>query len=156
MIFMEYLVRMISGHVWDSLGPGYSERVYHNAFEVALRMNSVSYETERIIPIFFQGHNVGNVRADLIIEQSMIVELKSVVKLKDDNRNQIRNYMKLTGITKGMLVNFPSVSGPVEIEVFTDDPVGRTFISDNINECPCTANSDTGGSPGCSGSSGSQ
>jgi GxxExxY protein len=116
---MEYLVRMVANHVWDSLGPGYSERVYHNAFEVALRMNSVSYETERIIPIFFQGHNVGNLRADLVIDQSVIVELKSIVRLKEENRNQIKNYMKLMTLGTGILVNFPSVSGPVEVEVFS-------------------------------------
>ena len=136
---MEYLVRMISEHVWSSLGPGYSERVYHNAFEVALRMNSFNYETERIIPIFFQGHNVGNVRADLVLDNQMIVELKSVTKLKEENRNQIRNYMKLTGLKLGMLVNFPSVSGPVEIEV---------FMSDTINECT-SANRDSGAGSTC-------
>jgi GxxExxY protein len=139
---MEYLVRMISEHVWNSLGPGYSERVYHNAFEVALRMNSVCYETERIIPIFFQGHNVGNLRADLVIDQCIIVELKSVAKLKEENRNQIKNYMKLMKLNTGILVNFPSVSGPVEIEV---------FMSDTINEC--TANSDSDAGTLCTGTS---
>jgi len=141
---MEYLVRMIATHVWSSLGPGYSERVYHNAFEVALRMNSVCYETERIIPIFFQGHNVGNLRADLIIDQRMIVELKSVVRLKEENRNQIRNYMKLMGLNSGILVNFPSVSGPVEVEV---------FMSDTNNEC--TANGDSAPGPVDAGGPGS-
>ena len=141
---MEYLVRMIATHVWSSLGPGYSERVYHNAFEVALRMNSVCYETERIIPIFFQGHNVGNLRADLIIDQRMIVELKSVVRLKEENRNQIRNYIKLMGLNSGILVNFPSVSGSVEVEV---------FMSDTNNEC--TANSDSGPGPVDAGGPGS-
>jgi GxxExxY protein len=146
---MEYLVRMVANHVWDSLGPGYSERVYHNAFEVALRMNSVSYETERIIPIFFQGHNVGNLRADLVIDQCMIVELKSVARLKEENRNQIKNYMKLMTLDTGILVNFPSVSGPVEVEVYK----GQTFMSDTINER--TANSDSGTGTGtlCTGSS---
>jgi len=139
---MEYLVRMISEHVWNSLGPGYSERVYHNAFEVALRMNSVCYETERIIPIFFQGHNVGNLRADLVIDQCIIVELKSVAKLKEENRNQIKNYMKLMKLNTGILVNFPSVAGQVEIEV---------FMSDNINEC--TANSDSNAGTLCTGTS---
>lgn len=144
---MEYLVRMVANHVWDSLGPGYSERVYHNAFEVALRMNSVCYETERIIPIFFQGHNVGNLRADLVIDQCMIVELKSIVRLKEENRNQIKNYMKLMKLDTGILVNFPSVSGPVEIEVYNTDPKGQTFMSDTINEQQ-TATSDIGAGTG--------
>ena len=112
---------MISEHIWHDLGPGYSESVYHNAFEVALRLNSVNYETERIIPIFFQGHNVGNVRSDLIIENSVVVELKSVSKLKQENRNQVNNYMKLLNIDKGVLVNFPSTAGPVEIEIFNNN-----------------------------------
>jgi GxxExxY protein len=137
---MEYLVRMVANHVWDSLGPGYSERVYHNAFEVALRMNSVSYETERIIPIFFQGHNVGNLRADLVIDQCMIVELKSVVRLKEENRNQIKNYIKLMNLNTGILVNFPSVSGSVEVEVYK----AQTFMSDTNNECTANSNPDAG------------
>jgi len=122
---MEYLVRMIANQVWSELGPGFSERVYHNAFEVALRLNTINYETERIIPIFFQGHNVGNVRADLILNNSTIVELKSIARLKDENRIQIQNYMKLTGVAHGMLVNFPSTQGNVEVE---------TFFSQNSNE----------------------
>jgi len=111
---------MISEHIWNDLGPGYSESVYHNAFEVALRLNSVNYETERIIPIFFQGHNVGNVRSDLIIDNSVVVELKSVSKLKQENRNQVNNYMKLLKLNHGILVNFPSTAGPVEIEIFNN------------------------------------
>ena len=122
---MEYLVRMIAEQVWSELGPGFSERVYHNAFEVALRLNTINYETERIITIFFQNHNVGNVRADLILENSVIVELKSIARLKDENRIQIQNYMKLTGLKHGMLVNFPSTQGTVEVE---------TFFSPNSNE----------------------
>jgi len=117
---MDYLIRMISDHIWNDLGPGYSESVYHNAFEVALRLNSVNYETERIIPIFFQGHNVGNVRSDLIIDNSVVVELKSVSKLKQENRNQVNNYMKLLKLNHGILVNFPSTAGPVEIEIFNN------------------------------------
>jgi GxxExxY protein len=146
---MEYLVRMVANHVWDSLGPGYSERVYHNAFEVALRMNSVCYETERIIPIFFQGHNVGNLRADLVIDQCIIVELKSIVRLKEENRNQIKNYMKLMKLDTGILVNFPSVSGSVEVEVFS----GQTFMSDTINEQQ-TATSDFSAGSGTLSASG--
>jgi GxxExxY protein len=111
---------MISEHIWNDLGTGYSESVYHNAFEVALRLNSVNYETERIIPIFFQGHNVGNVRSDLIIDNSVVVELKSVSKLKQENRNQVNNYMKLLKLNHGILVNFPSTAGPVEIEIFNN------------------------------------
>lgn len=113
--------------IWSSLGPGYSERVYHNAFEIALRDEGLSYESERILPVTFRGHNVGNLRADLIVSGKFILELKSTSRLKDEFRNQIRNYMKLTGLKAGVLINFPDKSGPLEFEkveplVATDPP----------------------------------
>lgn len=117
---MEIILTIISQKIFKKLGPGYSERVYHNAFEVELRMRGIQYETEKILPIVYEGHTVGNLRADLIIEGRTIVELKSVAKLKDEFRNQVRNYAKLTGLESGFLVNFPCVTGDVEIECVVD------------------------------------
>jgi len=111
--------------IWKSMGPGYSERVYHNAFEIALRDEGLSYESERILPVSYRGHNVGNLRADLIVSGKFILELKSTSRLKDEFRNQIRNYMKLTGLKAGVLINFPDKSGPLEfekVEPLLDDP----------------------------------
>jgi GxxExxY protein len=108
--------------IWSSLGPGYSERVYHNAFEIALREDGFSYESERILPVSYRGHNVGNLRADLIVAGQFILELKSTSRLKDEFRNQIKNYMKLTGLKAGMLINFPDKSGPLEFEKFEPPP----------------------------------
>ena len=123
---MEQKCIEIAQDIWTTLGPGYSERVYHNAFEIALRQAGLSYETERILPVFFRGHNVGNLRADLIVQGKFILELKSTSRLKDEFRNQIRNYMRLTGLKFGILINFPDKSGNLEYEVVepvvTDDP----------------------------------
>jgi len=93
--------------VWSELGPGYSESIYHNALEVSLRLAGIQYETERIIPVKYKGHVIGNLRADIILE-AMIVELKSVRSLTEPNRDQIRTYMKILGYTHGILVNFGS------------------------------------------------
>jgi GxxExxY protein len=117
---MENFLKIISQKIFEKLGPGYSERVYHNAFEVELRMRGIQYETEKILPIVYEGHTVGNLRADLIVDGRAIVELKSVTKLKDEFRNQVRNYIKLTGLESGYLVNFPCVSGEVEVECIAD------------------------------------
>jgi GxxExxY protein len=111
--------------IWSSLGPGYSERVYHNAFEIALRDEGLSYESERILPITYKGHNIGNLRADLIVSGKFILELKSTSRLKDEFRNQIRNYMTLTGLKAGVLINFPDKVGPLEfekVEPLVEDP----------------------------------
>jgi len=110
----------MAARIWIELGPGFSERVYHNAFEVELRLAGVPYETERIITIPYRNHNVGNLRADLIINGEMVVELKSTTKLRDEFVNQARNYMRLTGISKALLINFPAVSGDVESRFFSD------------------------------------
>jgi GxxExxY protein len=116
---MEDTLRSISDYIWSSLGPGYSESVYHRAFEVSLRDLRIPYETERIVPVFHMGQNVGNVRADLIIDREVVVELKSVSKLNETYRIQTRNYLTLLGLTRGYLINFPDRVGNFELELIT-------------------------------------
>ena len=99
-------MQAIAHDIWCSLGPGYSESVYHSAFEVALRKRGISYETERIIPVSYEGQNVGHVRADLIVGDT-VIELKSASRLTEQFRIQIQNYMRLLGLQKGYLINFP-------------------------------------------------
>ena len=110
--------------IWDSLGPGYSESVYHCAFEVALRREGAYYETERIVPVFYDGQNVGHVRADLIVDRKIVLELKSVGKLNEACRIQTQNYLKLLNLQEGYLINFPDKKGACEFEtVVRDKPV---------------------------------
>jgi GxxExxY protein len=113
---MDEFLKNISENIWASLGPGYSESVYHCAFEVALRKSGIYYETERIIPVFYENQNVGHIRADLIINRKYVVELKSVSKLNEIYRIQTRNYMKLLNLNEGFLVNFPDKVSPIEFE----------------------------------------
>lgn len=109
-------VRSMAQSIWSALGPGYSERVYHNAFEVELRKRNIPYETERIIPVTYDGHNVGNVRSDLIIDHKIVIEIKAVSRMTDQYRTQIQKYMELTGCKEGYLINFPNDKSIVEIE----------------------------------------
>jgi GxxExxY protein len=116
---MDEFLKNIAENIWSALGPGYSESVYHCAFEVALRKAGIYYETERIIPVYYEGQNVGHVRADLIINREYVVELKSVSKLNEIYRIQTRNYMKLLNLPEGFLINFPEKNTPIEFEKFT-------------------------------------
>ena len=117
---MKDCVRAVAIRVWQTLGPGFSERVYHNAMEVGLRKSSIPYQTERIVPIMFDEHAIGNIRADLIVDSRIIVELKSVRALKDEHRVQTRMYMRLLGLPDGILINFPNAgSGDLEVEDIT-------------------------------------
>ena len=118
---METMLRVISNDIWASLGPGYSESVYHCAFEVALRAQGLYYETERIVPVFYAGQNVGHVRADLIVDRKAVIELKSVSKLNETYRIQTQNYLKLLDLQEGYLINFPDKKGACEFETITRD-----------------------------------
>jgi GxxExxY protein len=112
-------IRQVAHSVWKSLGPGYSESVYHNAFEVGLRAHGLSYETERIVPVYYLDQNVGHVRADLIVDRRTVIELKSVSKINESYRIQTRNYMDLLGLDHAYLINFPDrVSETPDIEEF--------------------------------------
>lgn len=121
---MEFVLRKTADDIWASLGPGYSESVYHCAFEVALRSLGVYYETERIVPVYYAGQNVGHVRADLIVDRKAVIELKSVSKLNETYRIQTQNYLKLLDLQEGYLINFPDKKGALEFEAITcDKPV---------------------------------
>jgi GxxExxY protein len=99
-------VKNLVNEVYTKLGPGFSESVYHNAMEVLLRKNNINYETERIVPIVFEEHTIGNLRADLIVEKNLIVELKAVRTLNSSMKTQTEKYIQLTGIPNALLVNF--------------------------------------------------
>jgi GxxExxY protein len=103
---MEQL-KTFSKHVFSSLGAGFNERVYHNAMEVLLKKENIQYKSEQIIPVMFEGVEVGQVRADLVIDGKIVVELKSVRSIKDDHATQCAMYMKLLNIDSGLVINFP-------------------------------------------------
>ena len=120
---MKYDIAKMMGEVYSELGPGYSERVYHNAVEVILRENKIPYESERHILVRFRGHVVGQLRADIIIDDSIILELKAIKTLTDGMELQAQKYLDLTRLKMAYLVNFPLQPGrEVEIRKFASEP----------------------------------
>jgi GxxExxY protein len=105
---MENLVNQlvaISNDIYVSLGPGYNEVIYHRAFEVALRLSGIQYESEVITPVFYKGSCIGHGRVDLKLE-NVIIELKAVNVLNNDAVIQTRNYMSQHNIPTGVIINF--------------------------------------------------
>jgi|SRR6056300_2005135 GxxExxY protein len=100
-------VEALAKKIYSQLGAGYSERVYHNAMEVLLRQYGVQYESERIVPIPFDGHVIGNLRADIIINNTIVLEFKTIKTLNDQAELQARNYLRLTGLKIAYLINYP-------------------------------------------------
>lgn len=106
-----------------TLGPGFSERVYHNGMEVLLRNEGIPYETERIVTIPFKDHIIGNLRIDMVINNEIILEFKTIRALSDQNEIQARNYLNLTGLKKAYLINFPPFPNrDVEIRCVVSTP----------------------------------
>jgi GxxExxY protein len=100
-------IKSFAKRVFKALGAGFSERVYHNAMEVLLKKHNIPYKSEQVIPVTFEGVEVGQVRADLVINGNIVVELKSVKSLRDDHATQCGMYMKLLKIDSGIVINFP-------------------------------------------------
>ena len=97
----------IANDIYSTVGPGYNEIIYHRAFEVGLRLNNIDYNSEVITPIFYQGHNIGHGRVDIIISNRIIVELKALSSFNLDTANvQIKNYMNNYNIPDGLIINF--------------------------------------------------
>lgn len=104
------LIRTLAEEVYQELGAGHLESVYHKAMEVQLRLAHLPYETERVMDLKFKDHFVGVVRADIILAKECVLEFKISGKM-DDAVQQARQYMKLQGIAYGFVVMFPKTDG---------------------------------------------
>jgi GxxExxY protein len=92
--------------VHKKLGPGLKESSYHNALCQALSRRNISYETRRNVRISFDGKSVGTYQPDLLVEHTVIVELKSVDRLIPLHTSQVVSYLKITGLRVGLILNF--------------------------------------------------
>ena len=92
--------------VHKELGPGFLESVYENAMKIALTNRRTPYESQKEVPILFDGSQVGIHRLDLVVENEIIVELKAVKSLEEIHFAQVRSYLKATGLHVGLLMNF--------------------------------------------------
>ena len=92
--------------VANELGNGFVEKVYENALARELRKAKAKVVQQQGLEVFYDGVNVGNYEADLIVEGRVIVEVKAVRELDDAFIAQCLNYMKATRIETCLLVNF--------------------------------------------------
>lgn len=96
--------------VHNALGPGFPEKIYHNALIVLLLEKQILFESEKEFAVEFKEKKVGVFRCDLIVE-GVIVELKSVEGIMPKLfRNKMVAYLKATGIKTGLLINFGNIS----------------------------------------------
>lgn len=99
--------------VHKSLGPGLKESSYAAALCEAFNSKNIRYERERTVPVDFQGVRVGRYRPDLIVENTVVVEVKSVDRLVPVFTSQLIRYLKITQLRVGLILNF---NGPTMAE----------------------------------------
>ena len=108
---VETLVRTViecAKNIRRHLGPGYLESVYKNAMLVELKKQSLSYEIENPINVYYDNVLVGEFKADIVVENVLILELKAVQSLHMAHEIQLVNYLTAPGIDDGLLINFGS------------------------------------------------
>jgi GxxExxY protein len=92
--------------VHNSLGCGLLERVYGNALVWDLELKKRQVLPQKEFKVVYQGKEVGIYYADLVVEDKVIVEVKSVERLDDVHRAQLMNYLRISGMRVGLLINF--------------------------------------------------
>jgi len=104
------LVREIAEDVYKTLGSGFSEEVYDRAIEVGLRLANIGYEGQKVVELKYKDHYVGEGYPDLVVQLDggrLIVELKAISgELGASEEQQLRNYMTILKVERGMLINF--------------------------------------------------
>lgn len=88
------------------MGPGLLESLYESAMCVEFELNGIAYERQVPIPVSYKGHNIGEYRLDILVENAIILELKSVDRYDPIFEAQLLSYLKLTGKHVGLLINF--------------------------------------------------
>jgi len=92
--------------VMKELGPGFVESIYKNALLIAMRQKGLQVEVERSFEVMFRGTVIGRYRTDLVVGQTVIVELKCCESLAREHQAQLFNYLKVSQLPIGLLVNF--------------------------------------------------
>ena len=92
--------------VYNTLGHGFLEKVYENALVIELKKYGLSVTQQVSVKVFYEGEQVGDYFADIIVNGMVILELKAAESLKNEHFAQLTNYLKATDMEVGLLLNF--------------------------------------------------
>jgi GxxExxY protein len=122
------LILKVFYDVYNELGSGFLESVYHSALVVALQQAGLQVLTQVAVPVYFRGQMVGDFRADLVVNDNVLLELKASQNLDRIHEAQVLNYLRATSIEIALLLNF----GP--------KPQFKRFLLDNHEKKnPCSS-----------------
>ena len=94
--------------VHRELGPGFLESMYEEALGIELSAAGILFERQKLLPIFYREHLIGEHRLDFLVEGKIIVELKAISALEDVHYAIVRSYLKAANLQDALLLNFAS------------------------------------------------
>ena len=92
--------------IYNALGYGFIESIYHNSMIIELVSEGLRVETEKPIAVYYGSNVVGTFEADLVVQDKVILELKAKESLHQAHEAQLTNYLRATDIELGLLLNF--------------------------------------------------
>lgn len=122
-MLQEELSKQIIGafyNVYNILGYGFLEKVYERAMCIELRKYGLQVQSQQPIQVFYEDENVGDYFADIVVNDSIIIELKAAEGLAEEHEFQLINYLKATDIEVGLLFNFGK-KPEFKRKIFTND-----------------------------------
>jgi GxxExxY protein len=99
--------------VYNTLGSGFLESVYHKSLHIELGKAGLVSEVHKPVNVYYDDQPVGEFIADIIVNDLVVVELKAIQKLNKVHEVQLVNFLRATGLSVGLLINF----GEEKIEV---------------------------------------
>ena len=108
--------------VHTELGPGFLEIMYEEALALELASAGLLFERQKLLPVFYREHVIGEHRLDLVVERKVIVELKAISDLENIHYAIVRSYLKAANLNDALLLNFATTH-------LTVKRVGRASIA---------------------------
>ncbi len=128
--------------IHNALGPGYKEKIYKNALILLLKKTFLKYECEKSFKIKFKNCYIGTLRADLIIENQIIVEIKAITGfLPKTFESQLIAYLKSSNLKTGLLINFGNSSCKVRRLINSDYSDKNSNYNNSITQSNQVENS---------------
>jgi GxxExxY protein len=95
--------------VHKELGPGFLEAMYEGALAIELAAAGMAFERQKLLPVFYREHLIGEHRLDFVVEHKVILELKAISALEDIHFAIVRSYLKAANLADALLLNFAAV-----------------------------------------------
>ena len=96
--------------VHNELGPGFLEIMYEEALAIELTGQGISFERQKLLPVFYHEHLIGEHRLDFLVEGKVILELKAISQIEKIHFAIVRSYLKASGLDDALLLNFASTT----------------------------------------------